>query len=172
MMQSYFDWAIAQAKAGRPFWLNVFFRRALPFNAPHGFRIVELTASGAKVRLPDRRKNRNHLKGIHACAMATACEFSSGLGVLERFNMKDYRLIMYRLEVDYHRRAAPGPCVAQASISADLDAQIRSDLSERDDKTSRFSMTSELRDTAGELVATATVHWHVKAWEAVRFGKN
>ena len=81
-------------------------------------------------------------------------------------------MIRYRLEVDYHRRAAPGPCVAQASISADLDAQIRSDLSERDDKTSRFSMTSELRDTAGELVATATVHWHVKAWEAVRFGKN
>lgn len=170
-MKKFFVWALNKAKAGQPFWLNVFFRKALPFNAPHGIRIVEMGEASVRVSLPNRRSNKNHLNGIHACAMATACEFASGLAVLERFNMEDFRLIMHRLEMDYHRRPAPGDCESRAAIPQQLEQQIREELASSTDQASRFSMVSELFDGAGELVATAQVHWHVKPWSAVRFGR-
>tara|TARA_B110000285_G_scaffold235283_1_gene316064 strand:- start:2072 stop:2590 length:519 start_codon:yes stop_codon:yes gene_type:complete len=170
-MKKFFVWAVKKARAGQPFWLNVFFRKALPFNAPHGIRILEMSEALVRVSLPDRRSNKNHLNGMHACAMATACEFASGLAVLERFNMEDFRLIMHRLEMDYHRRPASGRCESHAAIPKELEQQIRVDLASSADQVSRFSMVSELFDGSGERVATAQVHWHVKPWSAVRFGR-
>ena len=169
-MKKLFIWAVDKARRGQPFWLNVFFRKALPFNVPHGIRILELGESQVRVALPDRRRNKNHLNGMHAIAMATACEFASGLAVLERFNLEDYRLIMYRLEMDYHRQPAPGPCEAHSVIALDLEQKIRDELASSEDEVSKFSMISELFDGAGERIATAKVHWHVKPWSAVRFG--
>lgn len=170
-MKAFFIWAVDKARGGHPFWLNVFFKKALPFNSPHGIRIVEMSSALVRVSLPDRRRNKNHLKGMHACAMATACEFTSGLAVLERFNMEDYRLIMHRLEMDYHRRPSQGACESRAAIPQALEQEIRDELSSSKDRASRFSMVSELFDSEGQLVATATVHWHVKPWDAVKFGR-
>jgi acyl-coenzyme A thioesterase PaaI-like protein len=171
-MKKLFLWAVDKARNGQPFWLNIFFKRALPFNVPHGIRIVEMGESQVRVALPDRRRNKNHLKGMHAIAMATACEFASGLSVLERFNLEDFRLIMYRLEMDYHRQPAPGSCEARSSIAKDLEQKISNELASSEDGASRFSMVSELYDVAGERIATAQVHWHVKPWSAVRFGRS
>ena len=171
-MRRFFIWAGDKARGGQPFWLNGFFRRALPFIAPHGIRIVEMGDALVRVSLPNRRRNKNHLNGMHACAMATACEFASGLAVLERFNMEDYRLIMHRLEMDYHRRPSLGGCESRAAIPPELEKQIIKELSSSKDQASRFSMVSELFDAEGELVATAQVHWHVKPWVAVRFGRS
>jgi len=171
-MKAFFTWAVDKATGGRPFWLNVFFKKALPFNGPHGIRIVEMGNSLVRVSLPDRRRNKNHLNGMHACAMATACEFTSGLAVLERFNMEDYRLIMHRLEMDYHRRPSRGACESRAAIPQALEQEIRDELASSKDRASRFSMVSELFDSEGQRVATATVHWHVKPWDAVKFGRT
>ena len=169
MMQKWFDWALFKAKGGQVFWLNVIFKRILPFNAPHGIRILELNEEGVKVRLPSKRANRNHLKGMHACAIATACEFCSGLAVLAQFEMKDYRLIMNRLEVDYLRRPVKGGCVAKADISPNLREEVQQMISSSSDGAARFVMPSVLLDASGETVARATVHWHVKAWNDVKY---
>ncbi|MDA0913071.1 MAG: DUF4442 domain-containing protein [Bacteroidetes bacterium] len=169
MMQKWFDWALIKAKGGQVFWLNFIFKRILPFNAPHGIRILELNEEGVKVRLPSKRANRNHLKGMHACAIATACEFCSGLAVLSKFQMNSYRLIMNRLEVDYLRRAAPGDCLARAEVSNDLKDQILRMIEQDEKGAARFQMVSTLYDSNGEAVAIATVHWHVKSWDRVQF---
>lgn len=169
MKERYFLWALERAKAGRTVWLNRFFRWALPFNAPHGIRIVRISPEGVKVQLPDWRINHNHLGGMHACAMATVCEFASGLCVLDCFKMSEFRLIMHRLEVDYHRRAVPGMCTAEAVIDSAMQAQIETELHTSKDRTSRFMLASQLRDVDGHIVATAEVHWHVKSWNAVRY---
>ena len=44
----------------------------IPFNKPHGFKIVKISEEKIRTKLPYKRKNLNHIKGIHACAMATA----------------------------------------------------------------------------------------------------
>ena len=38
---------------------------------------------------------------MHACAIATALEFASGASILFEVEMRDYRIIMSRLEIDY-----------------------------------------------------------------------
>tara|TARA_B100000768_G_C11284311_1_gene380998 strand:- start:6454 stop:6972 length:519 start_codon:yes stop_codon:yes gene_type:complete len=167
-MQKIFYWAFEMAKSGNVKWLNRVFKRVLPFNVPHGIKIIKMEEEQVRVLLPSRRANRNHLKGMHACAMAAACEFSSGMAVLIRFDLADYRLIMNRLEMDYLRRPAPGDCTAVADIPSDLAAQVEAEIERTQDGASRFVLPSRLLDSQGDVVAEAKVHWHVKPWSRVR----
>ncbi|MDQ3101069.1 MAG: DUF4442 domain-containing protein, partial [Bacteroidota bacterium] len=78
-------------------WLNMLLQWSIPFNAPHGFRVVPLIEGGMRVDIPFWRVNRNHIRGIHACALATAAEMCSGLSLLEHLDPGKYRLIMRSL---------------------------------------------------------------------------
>ena len=89
--------------------------------------------------------------------------------MLAQFDMKDYRLIMNRLEVDYMRRPLKGGCVAKADISPNLRAEVQQLIESSADGAARFVMPSVLLDASGETVAHATVHWHVKAWDDVKY---
>src|SRR5688572_33026468 len=82
--------------------LNWSLNRMIPFNKPHGFVIVEISDNHLKTLLPYRRKNFNHIRGLHACALATVSEFTTGFLLINRLDAKKYRLIMQRLEMDYH----------------------------------------------------------------------
>ena len=161
MLDRFFYRSLDAAKQGNVFWLNAVFKRILPCNAPHGIRVLAFSDEEVRVALPDRRANRHHLRGTHACAIATACEFCSGLAVLAQFDMKDYRLIM--------TRPVKGGCVAKADISPNLRAEVQQLIKSSADGTARFVMPSVLLDASGETVARATVHWHVKAWDDVKY---
>lgn len=169
MLQRIFDAALERARQGKVVRLNAVFRSILPFNVPHGIRVISFSDQEVRVALPDKRANRNHLKGMHACAIATACEFCSGLAVLAQFNMKNYRLIMNRLEVDYTRRPAKGMCEARAVVPEGLREEVLRLMEAAEDGAARFTMPSTLYDAEGEAVAQAQVHWHVKAWNAVQY---
>ena len=83
LLQAAFD----RARTGRPAVLSWLFRRVIPFNAPHGLRIAAVATgpdgTAVAVVLPWRRRNRNHIGTVHACALATAAEFATGLGLVE-----------------------------------------------------------------------------------------
>src|SRR5690606_9167838 len=81
--------------------LNFLLQRFIPFNRPHGIKIVSLNPNRVEVNIPYKKKNLNHIKGLHACGLATAAEFSSGFLLLSRLGMENYRLIMQSLEVEY-----------------------------------------------------------------------
>ena len=169
MLQRFFDAALERARQGKVVRLNAVFRYILPFNVPHGIRVTSFAENEVRVALPDKRANRNHLNGMHACAIATACEFCSGLAVLAQFDMKNYRLIMNRLEVDYSRRPAKGMCEARAVVPDGLKEEVLKLMETAEDGAARFTMPSTLYDADGEAVAQAQVHWHVKAWNAVKY---
>lgn len=171
-MKGLFFWALERAKHGRLFWMNLIFRRVLPFNVPHGIKLKAITDASIEVALPDRRSNRNHLKGIHACAIATACEFCSGMAVLIRFDMSEYRLIMNRIEVDYIRRPEKGLSLAKTEIPADLQFEVARQIESTPDGAARIQLISELVDSSQQVVARANVHWHIKPWSQVRYAGN
>jgi hypothetical protein len=50
-----------------------------------------------------------------------------------------------------------------------LAAEISTMMEEATDGAARFQMESILKDREGNEVAKAMVHWHVKAWDDVRF---
>jgi len=151
------------------FWLwvlNLLLGRLIPFNRPHGVSILTLSESQVQTTAPYRRRNHNHLRGVHACCIATVAEFSSGLLFLSRLNPNRYRLIMAKLEIEYHYQAK-GRLVATSQLSdAALKEQVLKPLVATDKVLT--TQTTEVHDDDGNLVATAQVTWQVKAWDKVR----
>lgn len=150
-------------------WLNAVLPWMIPFNRPHGFKVWPLKEGGISVRIPYWRINRNHIQGIHACALATAAEMCSGLSVLEQLDPRKYRLIMRSLHMEYHyqaKEAAVAVCVPAAE-------RIRSEVMEPLRTADRIDHTStvEVHDRSGKHLATGIITWQVKEWEKVRTRK-
>lgn len=146
--------------------LNFLLPWAIPFNRPHGFKVVPLLAGGISVRIPYRRVNRNHINGIHACAIATASEMCSGLSVMEKLDPKQYRLIMRTLHMEYHYQAKQ-PAWAKCVPSAEEIAErVVRPLASEDSVD--YTSTVEVHDESGNHLATAIVTWQVKEWSKVR----
>ena len=154
--------ALEEARAGNPRSMDRLMRLALPFNRPHRIRIVEVDPGHVGIRLPDRRSNRNHLGGMHAGAIATALEFSSGAAVLLEVGMRDYRIIMSRLEVDYLAKPQ-GDCMAKAQRDTPEVSGLSGVL--KQEGVARVQLGAALFDARGEHCAQALVHWHLKAWD-------
>ena len=155
--------ALSAAHQGDPKALDRLMWVALPFNRPHRIRIASVSPDHLEIALPDRRTNRNHLGGMHACAMATALEFGSGASVLLEVGMQDYRIIMSRLEVDYLAKPK-GDCVVRVQRNTP-EVRGLSGVLERLG-VARVALNSSLYDARGEHCAEAMMHWHLKAWGA------
>jgi len=151
------------------FWLwvlNLLLGRMIPFNRPHRVRILALDDNQVQTTAPYRRRNQNHLRGMHACCIATVAEFSSGLLFLSKLNPSRYRLIMAGLEIDYHYQAR-GAIVATTVMSdADLKAQVLKPLA--DHAKVQVAVKTEVHDPQGNLVATAQISWQIKPWDQVQ----
>jgi acyl-coenzyme A thioesterase PaaI-like protein len=138
----------------------------IPFNAPHGFGIEELGEDFVKVRAPYKKENFNHIQGIHACAIATIAEFSSGLLLLSKVDPLQYRLIMAKMAVDYHYQAKQDAFAVTSLTAEQIEREIIAPLREVDSLLR--CMETEVRDLAGNLIATVQITWQIKPWDKVR----
>jgi hypothetical protein len=146
--------------------LNFALDRMIPFNKPHGFKIVEVTDYSLKTLLPYRRKNFNHIRGIHACAMATVSEFTTGFLLISRLDAKKYRLIMQRLEMDYHYQGKMD-AFASFSISEEwLKEKIYQPLLQQESVI--IPCEVKIHDNKGNHLTTGKVFWQVKDWAKVK----
>ncbi len=159
---------LARARDSRfyRFVLNFALARMIPFNKPHGFEIVEVDTNRIRVRLPYRRRNLNHIRGLHACALATVTEFTSGLMLISKLDARKYRLIMQRLEMDYHYQ---GKTDAFAEFGVDdewLRQNVHIPLEEKDS----VIVTCEVRivDDINNHLTTGKIFWQIKDWQKVK----
>lgn len=147
-------------------WMNLVLPWLIPFNRPHGFRVVPLQGGGISVHIPYWRINRNHIRGVHACCLATAAEMCSGLSVLEHLDPRRYRMIMRSLTMNYHYQAKE-PVVATCVLSrSEVAEHVLGPLGSQ--AAVDHTNTVELRDRSGNHLATGIITWQVKAWEKVR----
>lgn len=146
--------------------LNFALDRMIPFNKPHGFKIVDVSDYSLKTLLPYRRKNFNHIRGIHACAMATVSEFTTGFLLISRLDAKKYRLIMQRLEMDYHYQGKMD-AFASFTISEDwLKEKIYQPLQQQESVI--IPCEVKIHDSKGNHLTTGKVFWQVKDWAKVK----
>ena len=138
----------------------------IPFNKPHGFRVLEVDEYRLKTLMPYRKSNFNHIRGLHACGLATISEFTTGFLLISSLDMKKYRIIMQRLEMDYHYQGKMD-ATAEFGISREwLDEQVIKPLQ----STDAVVVPCEVRihDVKGNHLTTGKVFWQIKDWSKVK----
>jgi acyl-coenzyme A thioesterase PaaI-like protein len=148
------------------FVLNVLMARIIPFNAPHKFRILEIDDEQIQTSAPYRKSNFNHIKGIHACAIATAAEFSAGFLLLTKLDPAKYRLIMGKLNAEYFYQAKKNSIACARLTNERLRKEVILPL--EDNEAVTIEMKTVVRDISGNTVAEVMTTWQVKRWDRVR----
>lgn len=139
--------------------------RIIPFNRTHGISISGTGERSVEITLPYIRNNKNHLNGMHACALGTACEFAAGLSLARFFPQDRFRIIMKELSMQYHRQAK-GPVVVKFSLPQNIVDETEKELSVSE--SAMITLISEANDMNGTHICTGTTLWQLKYWEKTK----
>jgi acyl-coenzyme A thioesterase PaaI-like protein len=146
--------------------LNWSLNRMIPFNKPHDFKIIAIGDYSLKTRIPYKHRNFNHIRGLHACALATISEFTTGFLLITKLDAKKYRLIMQRLEMDYHYQGKKNS-YAEFILSPDwFETKIYTPL--KTQESTVVICEVKIHDETGNHLTTGKVHWQVKDWSKVK----
>jgi len=134
--------------------------QAVPFAGHLGLEITSVGEGEAVVRLPERPELTNHVGSQHAGALFTVAETASGAAFVGAFaeRLGEVTPLARSAEISY-TKIASGPIDATAKLAAppvDLLATL-----DADGKVV-FPCEIEMADADGNVVATATVQWHVR----------
>lgn len=163
-----FDKIVAKAKTSRlHLWLlNRLLSRMIPFNAGHDYTVTRFDDEEVRVTLPLKRRNLNHIRGLHACALATLAEFTTGFRLLTKLDSGKFRIIMERIEMEYFYQ---GKTDAFASCRTDdqwVRERVLKPLQQSDSVVVECEI--EIHDASRNHLCTGRVFWQVKEWEKVR----
>lgn len=120
----------------------------VPYTGTIGARVESLEPGHVRVRLRERRRVRNHLRSVHAIAIANLGEVATGLALIGALG-PEARGILTGLDVRYEKKARG---VLEAEARCEVPTVTRSM-----DRT----VQAEIRDAAGDTVATVTAHWRL-----------
>lgn len=139
-------WRRLSTKPGGRWLFSVLVGRFARYSGSIGARIQELEPGRCVGTLRDRPKVRNHLKSIHATAMVTFGELTSGLAMMAAMP-PGMRAIVTRLEIQYLKKARGA-----------LTAHGKAPIPEVDTEC-EYVASASIRNSADEEVASITTHW-------------
>ena len=118
----------------------------VPYTGTLGATIAVLEPGHCVVLLKERRKLRNHLRSVHAMALANLGEMATGLALMNGLPEKT-RGILTRFDIEYLKKA-------RGLLTAECRCDIPSSNQDRE-----LDVRCEIRDTAGDVVSSVTAHW-------------
>lgn len=150
------------------FWLEILnygLWLKIPFNKPHILRIISLRENSITVKIPYIRKNLNHLKGVHACALATASEYACGFLLISRLSSDKYRLIMRSMHVDFIKQGK-----SELYVTFNLNENRVEEIKQKLRETSHCLeiLEVEVRDAQQNLISMAKLEWQLKEWGSIK----
>lgn len=146
--------------------LNMGLWKKIPFNKPHGFRITRILEHGFEITMPYKRNNLNHIKGLHACGLATLSEYVAGITLLRKIGATEYRLIMESLQMKYFYQAKMDVSVQFELDDAWVEEQVKKPLQTQD--AVMVDLNVQVYDAQNNHICTGTTRWQVKRWDKVR----
>ena len=150
--------------------LNWSLARMIPFNKPHGFKVIEIDDFRIKTLMPYKKGNFNHIKGLHACGLATISEFTTGFLLLSLLDSKKYRIIMQRLEMNYHYQGKMDATAEFAITKEWLAEKVIMPL--KNQEAVVVPCEIKINDIKGNHLTTGTVFWQFKDWTKVKTKVN
>ena len=130
-------------------WL---FSRIIGFTVPYtgsiAANVAILEPGHGKVTLKERRKVSNHLRSVHAIALANLSEMVTGLTLLSSLP-DDTRGILTGMQIQYHHKA-------RGLLTAECVCEIPDNNEEKE-----LQIAGEIKNEAGDVVATATAIWRI-----------
>jgi acyl-coenzyme A thioesterase PaaI-like protein len=120
----------------------------VPYSGTIRPRVVRFDRGHAVVRLDDRRRVRNHLRSIHAIALANLGELSTGLALMGSLG-SETRGILVGLEIEYVKKAR-----------GMVEAEARCDVSAVRAPVDRL-VEARIRDRDGDVVAVTRARWRL-----------
>ncbi len=119
-----------------------------------------------KVLIPYQRRNFNHIKGLHACGLATISEFATGIVLLNNLGSDEYRIIMQRMEMDYFYQGKMD-AYAYFEINQEwLNTEVIEPLKTKDAVVVVCEV--KIHDSDKNHLTTGHIHWQVKNWSKVK----
>ena len=113
-----------------------------------GARVIALQPGRAELQLRDRRRVRNHLRSIHAIALANLGELASGLAMTTALPPA-VRGIPVHLGIEYRKKARGTlTAIGTGTPGVVMDA-------------ANAVAVAEIRDQVHDLVAVVTVRWQL-----------
>lgn len=126
--------------------------RMAPYTGSIGAQVVELEPGRAVVRLQDRRRVRNHLRSVHAIALANLGELASGLAATAAMPA-GVRGIPVRITIDYLKKAR-GTLTAHGTAVLPAAATLV--------EPATAEVEARVVDEAGDVVAHIRVSWKLE----------
>ena len=122
--------------------------RTAPYTGTIGARVVHLERGTARLTMDDKPAVRNHLKSVHAIALANFIEETTGLAMMSTMP-DDCRGIVTKIEVEYIKKAR-GLLTAECTAPSVDTSQ-----------SAEYVVTTDVMNEAGEVVARGGAHWKI-----------
>lgn len=146
--------------------LNYGLSRKIPFNKPHGFKILEVGDEHITTFLPFKKSNKNHIGGVHAMALGTLSELTTGLALMYQLDAKRYRIIMKSIRMEYYYQGKTG-ISATFRFSAE-DSQIKVKEPLENNESVVIVCDISCYDADKNHVSTGYIEWQIKDWQKVK----
>ena len=125
----------------------------VPFVGTARLEILDLTREQVVVRVPNRRRNRNHIGQVHAAAMALVAETATGFVV--GLNVPDDKVPLIKSMGVRFRRRSRGALVATATLSPEQREAMVSEAK------GEVAVPVTVEDESGEVPIECEMVW---AW--------
>ena len=145
---------LSSLPAGMQQWAQTFLLgKVVPFLGTAGMQFEQVTPQRVVVSVANKRKVQNHIKGIHAAAMALLAETATGFVV--GMNLPDDKLpLLKSMKINYVRRSS-GDMRAVAELTPQ---QIQTILN---DAKGEVTVNVKVTDAANEQPVECEMIW---AW--------